>query len=1289
MYIKWILLMHISYIAFAQSFYARTPYSLEDLHKRTFYDKLSALYNRNKIVGNAKQAPFLPSWATMYNKLKNQRNHLLSERKNNIYSQFLSSASIYNQKYVNAKLNFNPFFYPSPSSFFSSFITNPNTYGSYYNANPSKVYWVQHSYLPKSFSTISRNILKNDLAQPTHAINTKRTDILTVLNRGLPKKALNYTKLSYKNKLSYQNYKVPRTVVHGKLFRTVKLKPINNFNNKDYFITFKSNLTKTKDFLNSSIIDKSLTLRKKVSRKYGMAKFSKGTKKIPKNTFKSLSNAKKSNDNAKRYSSKKTVVPHAYQQQRLKKHHMFRATDIPSQPLGEWEYRKFRVYHEIPNKFVSVFETPYNFDEEKSRDLDLSNGDNELVQEFDINENQERHIPILNIITHADDDIHAKNIVSHSENDGMHGEHKHRISKNFDTEKLKEEDSVRKSVLSSGKVFEENFHPEPISTETASKREMSEEELEAIREDQRANSLIKASEEHKIEEPETLGIGPGGLNPIDKSLVTSRMQNAPIEGLVLNNFNQGVETNPLKQNNVNFASNDNLETQKEMSTSSMYQPFDSPEKQNIHPTKEENSYDDEKSTQNFEKTKSFPLQQSEHSMQDYYERHNDDAGLKSPIEKFSNEPPLEMTLRSGDTTNLEETINQLQSTDPESQKLVNQFTSTKSSYRTPEMLDNVPNNINPMVSNEDNSDISNEKQKEAFDDVLDPEKAQERALHFSTQAEINKKLNHDVLDPQAPGLITNSEDGFQEKTELLTPPTGLNELPYKNKDVGETVARNEVKSDSYSESHSLEHEEAYNPRKTLEHTEAYLHHKSLEGTEAFLPQKTLERTETYLPQKSFEKSELYSSHKPLEQVEAYSPHNALERTEAYSPHNTLEHDNADLTPNLMEHTQSYSSHNSLEHIEKYVPPNPKNTEAYLPNNPETSSIQFVKSHQKVTPTKIWPKVGLKPVLPSNKKSNNEVQEHHKETNDFNPDDTDNDPKSETMSPEDALNALNNINLSPHHAILNLKSTRSSSDEIHVNHSENDSPNVLTTIDTKTSNENLLQMRSTPIPIISTVKTTPFVEIVNKKPSESTTTLKILEKHKNETLKNNSVSELENAKVTKEVLSILESLGQLKTKPLTHKESAVTGSNNNTISKNNQSQSVANNTNAQQQLTKINNTSNEKSLITQEDPEEKETKEAVHDLSIAIGILERKLALIKAAKVSGVQNGSMFNAQTAKDTVKSIVPQILNPRSNIPHLKHKNRLNIPRVNKNVRSKIQNKIMTFAKRQNRKNKYKRSS
>ena len=156
---------------------------------------------------------------------------------------------------------------------------------------------------------------------------------------------------------------------------------------------------------------------------------------------------------------------------------------------------------------------------------------------------------------------------------------------------------------------EASLLPEGITTESASKREMSEEELEALREDQRANSLIKSSEEHKADEPEVLGMGQDGLNPIDKSLVTSRMSNAPIEGLTLNTFHEGIETNPQKQININ----DNFEPQKETQTNSMYQPFDNSQKSMIHPSKEIDSYEEDKYTRNYETTRepSYPLQQGE------------------------------------------------------------------------------------------------------------------------------------------------------------------------------------------------------------------------------------------------------------------------------------------------------------------------------------------------------------------------------------------------------------------------------------------------------------------------------------------------------------------------------------------------------------------------------------------------------------------------------------------------------------------------------------------------------
>ena len=582
-------------------------------------------------------------------------------------------------------------------------------------------------------------------------------------------------------------------------------------------------------------------------------------------------------------------------------------------------------------------------------------------------------------------------------------------------------------------------------------------------------------------------------------------------------------------------------------------------------------------------------------------------GSKSPIEKFSNEPPLEMTLRPGETSNLEETINQLQSGDPDSQKLVNQFTAMKPSMDRPaETFDNgASNNVNTNVggSPTENGDYSNDKQKEVFDDVLDPEKAQERALHFSTQAEINKKLNHDVLDPQAPGLIANSEDGFQEKPEVLTPPAGLNELPYKNREVGETVARQEVKPDTYSARNSLGHSETYAPHKILEHTEEYS------------PRNSLEHSEPYLPQ------------------------NSPEHMEAYSPRNSLGH------------IEKYSSRNTLRNTDTYIPHNfPGHTETYLAHSG--------KVQQDVTPTRVLPEIQSKSLSSFSKMENFEKPKVYqrpsfppslqKESNVFttpNLVDADHEPKSETMSPEDALNALNNINLTPHHAIRNAKATRSSTDEVRNGHSENDSSTFLKLAGPKGFVHDSPLIVNTPMPIIEVPKTTPTIKTTKQIPSESTATniLPIPEKHKNESLKNNSLSEIENAKVTKEVLSILESLGQLKSSNQNLKENI---NANKTLS--NQSQIISSVATPQEALNKTISVTNDKITVTQEDAEEKETKEAVHDLSIAIGILERKLALIKAAKVSGSQNSTILNILNVKGTTKSVVPSIdVNSRSHIP------------------------------------------
>ena len=412
MYVLWILLSHVCHIALTKSLYVRTPFSLEDLHKRTFFDKLSALYHRNKVIGNVKQAPFeriLPSWATMYNKLKEEKNHPvpLSERKENVHNRYISSAyRLSYDRYPNTEFSYYPYVSPTPRSFFYNYLSNPNTFRNYMysTASPNEVYWTQKNNLPNPLSIATWGRPRNNLKQ-SPIIYVKRTSILKTLPNNFPRDLLNCTKFhrkicsvnkSFKSKNKNESL-VKRIKSHIKNAHSViPFKPIVGSllkKKSTYFTEPKGSRQQDErqlNFLRNSTVSQPFMFYKTFGGKRDKQKIDKLNQRTHL-TFNDVSYIGKKNIgfnqvnnlSKKRYSSKKTVVPHVSQLQSLKKHHIFRATDFPLQTFGEWEYRKFRIYHEMPTDKIlneAVNEMPYNFadDEDKTDNADLIMDTNEV-----------------------------------------------------------------------------------------------------------------------------------------------------------------------------------------------------------------------------------------------------------------------------------------------------------------------------------------------------------------------------------------------------------------------------------------------------------------------------------------------------------------------------------------------------------------------------------------------------------------------------------------------------------------------------------------------------------------------------------------------------------------------------------------------------------------------------------------------------------------------------------------------------------------------------------------------
>ena len=130
----------------------------------------------------------------------------------------------------------------------------------------------------------------------------------------------------------------------------------------------------------------------------------------------------------------------------------------------------------------------------------------------------------------------------------------------------------------------------------------------------------------------------------------------------------------------------------------------------------------------------------------------------------------------------------------------------------------------------------------------------------------------------------------------------------------------------------------------------------------------------------------------------------------------------------------------------------------------------------------------------------------------------------------------------------------------------------------------------------------------------------------------------NAAVSKEVVDLLKSLGQVKNSdsekkhetPASNQKDSEKSSSSSTITTTQPTTSAS-----QSAATTSSSNSTASGSDTSIENEEKETKEAVHDLGVAIGILEKKLALINEAKVTGNKKNIFIVDEPAKTaTVKS-------------------------------------------------------
>ena len=97
---------------------------------------------------------------------------------------------------------------------------------------------------------------------------------------------------------------------------------------------------------------------------------------------------------------------------------------------------------------------------------------------------------------------------------------------------MKNVDSVRKSILSDGNMFNDVLHGDDAHVQ-ANKGKMSEEELEALQEDESARSLMKnsADKSKSEEQPEILGLGKQGMSPADKALISASLSNGEQTGI--------------------------------------------------------------------------------------------------------------------------------------------------------------------------------------------------------------------------------------------------------------------------------------------------------------------------------------------------------------------------------------------------------------------------------------------------------------------------------------------------------------------------------------------------------------------------------------------------------------------------------------------------------------------------------------------------------------------------------------------------------------------------------------
>lgn len=492
----------------------------------------------------------------------------------------------------------------------------------------------------------------------------------------------------------------------------------------------------------------------------------------------------------KMHSIKKTYVPHASSGWR--RHHIFHQTSTgESKPANHpWEYKKFHVYHKVnPKHWIDTkrehLTLPYVSDvsdslddisddngfsdDDADDDPDSSNFTSNNQNEDDDDENNDlpsvnppshNKTPLLNIETPNMNFVpksiksqleHVKPEEYDIEKDDVASSSTHEpiVTSFKSNNKMKDNDSVRKSFLGEGEISPEYVHRD-MTDENHNKKALSEEEIEAMKEDQDANTLIKnQSVKGKDEEqPEILGLGKNGMTAADKASISARLGNGDVpDSSVVGK--EGIDTGSMDISKEFKSHSDDLEGNSLASKAGTQHAVN---KQRIsdgeidfHHVINEDMFDkhNHKIANDYESYNGVP-EGTLHS-----DRSNED----------NNDHDHAVDVRGGN--NVEDTIRKLEDNDKiESEKLVKKFTShsryhsqqngdnegddyPSDHYRGYQQDDNIPETQHYFQPNDDASDEHDSRHAEDNEDVLDPIKAGERGIHLSEEAEMSKKLNRD------------------------------------------------------------------------------------------------------------------------------------------------------------------------------------------------------------------------------------------------------------------------------------------------------------------------------------------------------------------------------------------------------------------------------------------------------------------------------------------------------------------------------------------------------------------